>query len=326
MNNISTSVKKLMLIFLVSIAGKFSFAQYVLTSISKTYVPLANPISLNKDKSWGGVIKLPFTFKLYGKDFDSVNVAGGGGIDFPSGMPGLFVYHTPFGGYMLRDKGYSTLGYEISGTAGNRIVKAEWKNAGFSQWYTTSDTADYVDFQIWLYENDYHFEIHFGSNHTDDGTYTEYINSGVAGPSVKLWFDTCNDVLFVFGDANNPSYEISSGCQAHYRFINATPSTGMVYIFKPGTTTNIIESSLDQINLYPNPFSESITCTFPEEQKNATILITDLLGKKIKEIKVNGKQQIIESGEMNNGVYFFQIVDENKNISQKKIVLSKGEK
>ena len=82
--------------------------------------------------------------------------------------------------------------------------------------------------------------------------------------------------------------------------------------------SNIISNS---INIYPNPFTSTTTVEFSEEQKNTTIIIIDVVGKKIKSETFSGKQYILEKGTMQSGIYFVQITDENKNVVNRKIVV-----
>ena len=93
-------------------------------------------------------------------------------------------------------------------------------------------------------------------------------------------------------------------------------------IFKLGITTGITENNLENgFNVSPNPFTEQTTLAFNEEQKNCAIKIIDVLGKEIKTINFNGKQFIIEKGEMQKGIYFVEVIDENKNMATKKIII-----
>ena len=71
----------------------------------------------------------------------------------------------------------------------------------------------------------------------------------------------------------------------------------------------------------PNPFNSSTIISFDEFQNNITIKIMDVVGKEIKATNFTGKQFIIEKGDMSKGVYFVQIIDENKNAVNKKIVI-----
>lgn len=88
------------------------------------------------------------------------------------------------------------------------------------------------------------------------------------------------------------------------------------------TNVGIAENNFaTTINIYPNPFTSQTTIEFTQEQKNTTIKIVDVLGKEVKMINFSGKQLIIEKGEMQTGIYFVQIIDENKNFVNKKIVV-----
>lgn len=73
--------------------------------------------------------------------------------------------------------------------------------------------------------------------------------------------------------------------------------------------------------IFPNPFNFQTTIVFSEMQTNIEIKIIDVLGKEIKTMNYTGKQITIEKGEMNQGIYFIQISNEEKNIINKKIII-----
>ncbi|MEI6122103.1 MAG: T9SS type A sorting domain-containing protein [Bacteroidota bacterium] len=75
------------------------------------------------------------------------------------------------------------------------------------------------------------------------------------------------------------------------------------------------------VTIYPNPFTSSTTISFNELQKNTTIKITDILGKEIKTINYTGRQLVMDKGEMQSGIYFVQITDEQKHIYNRKIII-----
>jgi len=75
------------------------------------------------------------------------------------------------------------------------------------------------------------------------------------------------------------------------------------------------------IKIYPDPVTDKLYISFNEEQNNTTIKIVDVLGKEISSQVFSGKQLIIEKGEMKEGVYFINIIDEKKNITNRKIVV-----
>lgn len=75
------------------------------------------------------------------------------------------------------------------------------------------------------------------------------------------------------------------------------------------------------ISIAPNPFTSQTTISFGEEQKNSVIKIIDVLGKELKTIKFTGKKIHFEKGVIPAGIYFFQILDENKYVLTKRIVI-----
>ncbi len=98
-----------------------------------------------------------------------------------------------------------------------------------------------------------------------------------------------------------------------------TPQDSITII--PLATGLALTTNNSGFTIYPNPFTEQTTIAFNEVQKNSTIKIKDVLGKEIKTIVFSGKQLVIEKGEMLAGVYFVEVIDENKNVINKKIVL-----
>lgn len=87
-------------------------------------------------------------------------------------------------------------------------------------------------------------------------------------------------------------------------------------------TTGITEPiDYSTLVIAPNPFTLQTTISFNEEQKNTTIKIMDVLGKEIKVINFNGKQFILEKAEMQPGIYIVQIIDENKKVRSRKIII-----
>jgi hypothetical protein len=98
-----------------------------------------------------------------------------------------------------------------------------------------------------------------------------------------------------------------------------TPIADSINIVPLSTSLSDLFSS--EIKIYPNPFNTQTTITFNKEQKNTVIRITDVVGKQIKEINFAGKQLEIERGEMSKGIYFIEVMSEDKTVVKKKIVV-----
>ncbi|MBK8484381.1 MAG: T9SS type A sorting domain-containing protein [Saprospiraceae bacterium] len=86
-------------------------------------------------------------------------------------------------------------------------------------------------------------------------------------------------------------------------------------------TTSVNELQLFQVNIYPNPLTSKTTISFREDQNNTIIKITDLLGKELKTLNFTGKEFTLEKGAMRNGIYFLQIIDDKRNVVNKKIAI-----
>jgi len=85
---------------------------------------------------------------------------------------------------------------------------------------------------------------------------------------------------------------------------------------------NINTNSLadNSVQIYPNPFKNSTTISFSNEQENTTITVVDVVGNKISSTKFSGRELVLEKGNMQAGVYFVQIIDEMGNVCNKKII------
>ena len=94
--------------------------------------------------------------------------------------------------------------------------------------------------------------------------------------------------------------------------VNVSPCLGIL---------SLIETN-SSIQIYPNPFTSETTIDLNTDYKNATLKIMDVLGKELKSINFSGKQAILEREELKPGMYFIQIISENKIIATNKIIIN----
>ncbi len=108
------------------------------------------------------------------------------------------------------------------------------------------------------------------------------------------------------------TYKNSAGCSGS--------TTGTIYV---DVTTGINEFNNSGMNISPNSFTSATTITFSSEQKNTSLIITDVLGNMVndKRLIVNGKSATIDLSGVAKGIYFVRITDENKNVTNRKIVV-----
>ena len=89
------------------------------------------------------------------------------------------------------------------------------------------------------------------------------------------------------------------------------------------TTIGIYEISLNNFQLFPNPFSEITTLQFDETSANATLDILDLSGKLLRSENISGKKQVvIERNQLSSGTYFLRITEKDKSPSFAKLIIN----
>ena len=109
-------------------------------------------------------------------------------------------------------------------------------------------------------------------------------------------------------------------------FFNVLGNTAYDMFFaKISTTTSTISifenEDYKSVIVFPNPVITEATLKFSEEQKNSIVIIMDVFGKEIKIMNFSGKELIIKKEEINEGIYFVRIIDENNNVMNKKIII-----
>lgn len=78
----------------------------------------------------------------------------------------------------------------------------------------------------------------------------------------------------------------------------------------------------------PNPFNQEtiITCFVPESASTASLMIFDMQGKQLKKIDIQQKgksETVIHANELNFGIYLYSLVVDGKEISTKRMIISK---
>jgi len=88
---------------------------------------------------------------------------------------------------------------------------------------------------------------------------------------------------------------------------------------------NDLEKGIEFSNPFPNPANQQTGISFqlPSPSSEARIMLRNLLGSVVKEIKVNGSANkvSINTSDLNNGLYFYSILFENKILSTKKLIV-----
>lgn len=87
-------------------------------------------------------------------------------------------------------------------------------------------------------------------------------------------------------------------------------------------TTGIPPASVkDRFIVHPNPVINQSTISFTDQQKNTSITITDISGKKIQSMIFSGIELSIDRTKMPSGIYFLTITDFNNETKVKKLIV-----
>lgn len=105
---------------------------------------------------------------------------------------------------------------------------------------------------------------------------------------------------------------------------NIVRNTGFSINVRNGSPTKTDEvkefSSYDFAQVFPNPFSESITILFENEHQSHVVKIFDVLGKEVKSAVFSGRELTLPGLDINSGVYNLVIIDEKGNSIKRRIV------
>lgn len=297
--------KQLLLFIAVFFFQIASYAQYYTFSKSTAaYTEISGTTLTNGEFGEFDVfkIKLPFTFNLFGEDFDTLYTT----IGYASFTYEILEYNgepiTNMSGYELSvfdsfDKqGFdsSSIKYQTTGSVGNRIVKVQWKGISFE-----SDTTgkDYANGQLWLYEKDFKVEYHYGPTSIQN---SETLYGTQGGFIVAILNQDGSDGYILTGDAKNPVSHTPAGTPPP-AVVN--PNTaGMVYTFSKSASTPVLPSSVkEKIIVSPNPFSDYIQIQNQSELRFSEVSIYNMQGALIQ--RVQGDVTSINTAGLAPGIY-----------------------
>lgn len=203
----------------------------------------------------------------------------------------------------------STITYSSTGNEGSRIMKLQYKDAGFYEELVINDSAseNRINFQLWFYEENGILEVHHGESNITDPELVFWDNPG-PGIAIGTGFDFENGDAgwgaLVTGDPTNPTlfegnfYEMEGA-------LNAMPESGRVYRFTPGETIGLINASSPEFSIYPTLATSEIWVK-DTNIANATYRILDISGKEIQTGKLRNEAGIDVSS-LKTGLYLISI-------------------
>lgn len=221
---------------------------YAVTADSVAWNELNAQTILNtNNSSWNFFYKIPigFTFNYLGRNFDSLTIETNGYVVFDAERNYALTAFSGVGDRVDTSGNHAVLGYELTGSAGNHILKIQYKDCGDAN--TTTETQSW---QVWLKENgSVEFRVGPGTLRTNevvvseisqatqlDTTYTTTVNDSTQKFRIGLLnmnMDTEVKGLFVGGNPSTPQTQPVNDTYPETLFLNSIPAPGYRYTFTP---------------------------------------------------------------------------------------------
>lgn len=293
---------------------------YTLSVSSENYTDLTGETSLTHGQIWDDpfdTIPMGFDFDFFSRTLDTLYLSdyGLGGMLLDKNDDGLnsmgdVSLFLPYGVDII-DRGdftgisESEISYKVEGSVGNRITKIQWKNVGF----ISGPYSDYTNFQLWLYEADGTFAIHFGPTSVSQ-PFDSY--EGETGPVIafvpSIDFDSeviTENGFYLSGDPASPTLEVlSTGDEVES--LNGTINNGTVYTFtKSDVSIEDLNKESIAFEVVPNPSQDVVRISMDENITTESITLVDLQGKVV--LSELPKNQTVDVSSLETGVYIVRI-------------------
>jgi hypothetical protein len=201
----------------------------------------------------------------------------------------------------------SEFSYLLSGTSGSRLLKLQWKNMGFE----FGDSADFINFQVWLYEASGKIEVHFGPSAVKVSAY-----NGAPGPVIGLLemnpaFSTIFQQMYLVNSEASPTVK-TNGIDA----LTGTPAPNSIYTF---TMTGTSVAGIFPEAKYNASFSSASKLDIQIEgtEKDARAELYSLQGKMLGNTALrNGNNEMLLN-QLSTGVYILRIYNGDQVVSRK---------
>ena len=207
-------MKKIILsLLLLSVGLSYGQNFYNFTVSQSVYTDLTTPTSINNDQVWEedefGPFTIPFSFSIYGRTVDQFMFSYD---DFMFLTPNanlvqdIGVFYNSVSGAFIQDRtvsetSTSAISYKTEGSAGDRILKLEVKNAGLENavYHGHDEDHFYLSFQVWLYERGNIIEYRYGNHNIT--------NLEVLDDEVLVGFEDDLNGSVLTGNRNQPAYQ-----------------------------------------------------------------------------------------------------------------------
>lgn len=310
-------------LFSLMLFSTATFAQigYDVTVQTQTYQPLTSGTSMSGADLWDEEMysaAIGFNFEIDGKTMTDFFIGSGQSCltDTQGIVSGFFISDMD-----LHDRGNASGGvtaqspirYQLTGTAPNRIFKAEVSNAGmFDEFDIYGTNNDSVNIQIWYYETTNIVEIHYGpSNITHPSDYFFISGSPIVGfvRNVDLNGVGNLDMLYyLVGSPAAPTIDSTTSLFTISGGLNTYPSNGTVYRFAPkGLSVKNVSAIDDQLVMVTNNgASEVVIDNNGKNTFNYSIVSINGASMNVSGTLVHGRNQL-DISTLAPGMYLLQV-------------------
>jgi hypothetical protein len=221
--------------------------------------------------------------------------------------------------YMSQIIPATEISYKTTGTAGNRILKVQYKDLGF---LNNSNPAYYTNFQVWFYEGEDKLEFHYGPrNILGSGAYIDDGDGGSCPGAFIILADIYNEDEptpesgHVINTAADPQYEQffqSTTCD-----YQGMPDENDVYRFYR-TSLGLAEQAPFTADL--SKVNDHTLLVEVDNNLVRSVTVYSMDGKIIQSInQLNQSQVIVDLQSTASGVLFVEIVNQYGISDRKKI-------
>lgn len=265
--------------------SSFGQSNYTFTKAAGIYSPLDNPTIISSTEGWNDdmfTLSLGTSINFMGTQTDSLLILEGQITNYGTfnSSNQFSLPETPIltvAGIDLIDRAgegtptsESPIGFKLSGSSGNHILKVEYKQVSFES--ASDPTTNTASFQIWYYEADQKVEYHYGNSSFSEWTDIASANSP-EGLQVSLTssFDyngQTGSFLFLDGDEATPAAQTATLSPSNIPnlSLNQFPVEGSIYRFETSGSTIGIPEFNPELSVYPNPVSTRLFLNISESE------------------------------------------------------------
>ncbi|MBI4929821.1 MAG: T9SS type A sorting domain-containing protein [Bacteroidetes bacterium] len=200
----------------------------------------------------------------------------------------------------------------------NENISPQTSNVlNYNCWFTPNNNANNISVD-WRGTNYSTFSSYkSGTGQEANSFYSDpaFVSATLPAPDLHSFSSLCID-------GGDPSTLISAG-ETDYEGnprINLQIDVGAYELWALGVLP--MNKNENAVMIYPNPFSESTTIQITSHKsQELRMKLFDVFGREVKQFVIRNSSFVMERGDLPDGIYFYEIRSEEKNIGKGKIII-----